>query len=192
MPSMLGAASTRRKILEPARFGRFVLALALLLAGCADFDAAPTPRAPISTRAVTRTLFTPTPRATLAPAATPANTATAIAAVARALQSANAQGLSPLIVDSSIWLAQGPNGEEGDAITRAAALQWLNARWSKNLKVTDSDYVEQSDTLTVGTNGWAKVAPMAQGIIAFRLHRYSQNQTDAVNGTWQIDAVIYQ
>ncbi|MGB8647453.1 MAG: hypothetical protein WCF84_19615 [Anaerolineae bacterium] len=113
-------------------------------------------------------------------------------AVMRALQANDASMLTSLLLDN-LFLAQGPNGDVGDVISRADAIKWLNAHWGANRQVASSDYVEHTVMVEIDTTGWARAAPLQNGSIVFHLHRYdAQGESDGLGGDWRIDTIIYQ
>ncbi len=165
--------------------------LATALTACAED--VPTPDIPFPTaRAVTRAPSTAAAQSTAAPARTPETTDAATQAVRSALQAKDASGLANLLIDS-IFLAQGPNGDVGDTLSREDAIKWLNTRWGANRQVIASDFVEHTVMLEIDTSGWARVAPLQTGNVIFHLHRYNaQGQSDGLLGDWRIDTIIYQ
>ncbi len=147
---------------------------------------------PTSAAVSTHSPILPTLEATTAPVRTPETVQLATQAMTRALQRKDASELSALLIDG-VFLAKGPNGEVGDTISRDDAVKWLDARWGASRQVISSDYVEHTVMLEIDTSGWARVAPMQNGRISFRLHRYNaQGQEDGLAGDWRIDTIIYE
>ncbi len=126
-----------------------------------------------------------------APLMTPQDTRTGVDAVTRALEASNSRTLSNLLLDP-VWLAQGPNGDQGQSLSRGEVAKWLDARWGQKRAVVSTDYVQHVVLLEVKTSGWIPLAPLQSGVIAFNLHRYNpQGQTDPLQGAWRIDTILY-
>ena len=162
-----------------------------VLCGCSDAPSASVPATlkPIVQQPALR------PSSTLfaaLPPSTPQPIDAALDAVTRALSANDASKLTSLLLDK-VLLAQGPDGNAGELVTRAAASAWLKARWGAQRSIASHDYIEHFVMLEITTQGWANLAPLEQGRINFHLHRYNaQGQGDALNGQWRIDAILYQ
>jgi hypothetical protein len=124
---------------------------------------------------------------------TPEDIEATVQTFARALQAQNAAELSSVLVEDQIWLAEGPNGDTGVAITRKAALDWLNSHWGANRRVISHEYTNHFVLLEITTGDWAALAPIEAGNLVFHLHRYNaQGQADPIHGSWRVDAILYQ
>lgn len=139
-------------------------------------------------------LFSATETETEAPPVveTPEDLQAAVDQLTRALQAPDAKSMSPLMLDS-IWLAAGPVGDEGKSVSRSEALAWLGERWGSELTLVSNDYVEHFVLLEIETAGWAALPPVQNGTVLFHFHRYNaKGEEDPVQGSWRIDAIIYQ
>ncbi len=178
-----GQVITVRRTLILSIFAAF-----FLLAGCAP-DAFPASdyRPPVSTRVSAA----PTAIATPLPVSTPEDVPDAVKGLESALKANDPAQLAPFMLNE-VWIAQQGNEAAGESMERDASVTWLKAHWGK-VTVASSDYARDSALLTLSTSGWAKRAPLTQGIIILNLHRYdSSGSMDDVQGQWKIDTILYQ
>jgi len=156
---------------------------------------APEPATP-TVRAITREpspARTATPRveATAAPAALPADFDVTIQALAQALGGSNANGLFAWL-SNEVSLAQRPSALSSETLTHEAALSWLAARWRSRHTVVDKQFVGHFVSIELVTDGWARIAPVQNGVIELHLHRYNaQGQGNALGGRWRVDTILY-
>ncbi len=133
----------------------------------------------------------PTAVDTPLPPATPEDVPGAVKGLESALKANDPSQLTPFLLNE-VWIAQEGNEAAGESVEKDAGVAWLKAHWGK-LTIASSDYVRDSALLTLSTSGWARRAPVTQGIIILNLHRYdSSGSMDDVQGQWKIDTILYQ
>lgn len=176
-------------------FSLACLAICVLLVACLDEPEAtsqvprtPLPHLPTSTVRVT----TPTVPATVAAVVTPEDVSKGMEELTRALNGPDPSGMAPLFANE-VWLAEGPAGDVGQAISRNDALKWLAARWGKKRTLDSLEYVEHYIALDIQTSGWSPEPPVRTGVIVFHLHRFNADGLpDPLQGGWRIDGLTYE
>ncbi len=171
-----------------------VCLLALLGLGACAPDVPDSSAAPIQPTAFEPVVLSnPTLEPTEPPAVipTPQDVDSIIQTVTKALASHDAAQFAPLLLDN-LWLGPVEAQDQGQSAGRDDGVKWLTAHWG-HITISSHNYVRDSALLEITTSGWAKVAPVAQGIVLFHLHRYnSGGQEDDIQGSWRIDTILYQ
>jgi hypothetical protein len=70
--------------------------------------------------------------------------------------------------------------------------RWLNAHWGGRHTVVSKQFVEHFVGIKLVTDGWARIAPVQNGVVELHLHRFNaQGQGDALGGRWRVDTILY-
>jgi hypothetical protein len=129
---------------------------------------------------------------TAAPAALPSDFDATVQSVAQALAGRGANGLSALLANE-VSLAQRPGALIIETLSHDVALGWLAQRWGSRHTVAEKQFIEHFVSIELVTDGWARIAPVQQGVIELHLHRYNaQGQGDALGGRWRVDTILYE
>lgn len=151
--------------------------------------AAHTPRAALPIASPTET---PHSEVTSTPVALPADFDAILQAVTRALGGGNANGFSAWLANE-VSFAPRPGVASTETLTPEVALARLNARWGGRHNIVEKQFVEHFVRIDLVTDGWAKIAPIQNGVIELHLHRCNlQGQGDRLGGRWRIATILYE
>jgi hypothetical protein len=106
--------------------------------------------------------------------------------IERILASPNLTGIEALLLDRvSLGTTEG-----GQVLDRDEAAQWLRDHAGPGLRVARVDRSALAVLLEVLTEGWPIREPIAEGRVAFNLHRYDESgRQDEDHGTWKVDVI---